>query len=208
MALANFGDLKSAVADWLLRSDLTARIPDFVKLAEAEIKRLVRRKTVRATLAVSTESTTLPADLAELRSIYPESGSPWQDAPLQIGTPEQVAEVRARHAAVSGRPLIGTVVDGALVVAPTPSQAYTYRITYFQALTALAADGDVNPILTEAPDIYLYGTLKHAAPFLEHDDRIATWQGLFSDAVEQLNDRRVREETAASLRKARLPAVF
>ncbi len=208
MAITTFAELKTAVANWLTRTDLTARTPEFVALCEAEIKRDVRRKTVRDTLAVAAESTTLPADLAELRSIYPETGLATLDRPLQIGTPEQVAEVRARHAAVAGRPVIAAVIDGNLVVAPTPDESYTFRITYFQKNVALVADGDTNAILTEAPDIYLYGTLKHSAPYLEHDERVALWKGLYDDAVAALNNVRVREETAASLKKARLPAVF
>ena len=39
MALGTFTELKDAIADWLDRSDLTARIPDFIALAEARINR-------------------------------------------------------------------------------------------------------------------------------------------------------------------------
>ena len=35
MALVNYSDLKTSIADWLNRSDLTATIPDFITLAES-----------------------------------------------------------------------------------------------------------------------------------------------------------------------------
>ena len=39
MALDNYANLKDAVADWLDRSDLDSRIPDFISLAEARVNR-------------------------------------------------------------------------------------------------------------------------------------------------------------------------
>ena len=39
MAITNYSELKSAIADWLDRTDLTDQIPDFITLAEARHKR-------------------------------------------------------------------------------------------------------------------------------------------------------------------------
>ena len=52
MALGTFTELKDAIADWLDRSDLTARIPDFIALAEARINRelRIRPMEVRSTM--------------------------------------------------------------------------------------------------------------------------------------------------------------
>jgi len=36
MALTTYTELKASIADWLNRSDLTAAIPDFISLAEAD----------------------------------------------------------------------------------------------------------------------------------------------------------------------------
>jgi hypothetical protein len=40
MAINNYTELVAAIAEWLARDDLTARIPDFVTLAEAKINRV------------------------------------------------------------------------------------------------------------------------------------------------------------------------
>ena len=37
MALSNYGELVASVADWLNREDLTALMPDIVRLAEQNI---------------------------------------------------------------------------------------------------------------------------------------------------------------------------
>ena len=38
MALANYSDLQASVASFLHRDDLTSEIPDFIKLAEADLQ--------------------------------------------------------------------------------------------------------------------------------------------------------------------------
>ena len=38
MALTTYSELQAAVASWLHRDDLTAQIPDFIRLAEADMQ--------------------------------------------------------------------------------------------------------------------------------------------------------------------------
>jgi hypothetical protein len=40
--ITNYGELKAEVADWINREDLTAKLPDFIRLAETEIYRDLR----------------------------------------------------------------------------------------------------------------------------------------------------------------------
>ena len=42
MAISTFAELKTAAANWLDRSDLTDRIPEFIALAEARFNRILR----------------------------------------------------------------------------------------------------------------------------------------------------------------------
>ena len=57
MALGTYTELKDAIADWLDRSDLTARIPDFIALAEARInrERRIRPMEVRSTIVTTAD---------------------------------------------------------------------------------------------------------------------------------------------------------
>jgi hypothetical protein len=122
MDLSSYTGLKSAIADFLNRDDLTTQIPGFIALTEAKVRREVRRKTVRTTLVVSAESTPLPADCAELRSASPLTGSPSRDLPLTLTTPEGLAVIRARTNGITGRPLALAITDGQLIVSPIPDQ--------------------------------------------------------------------------------------
>jgi hypothetical protein len=52
-----------------------------------------------------------------------------------------------------------------------------------------------NWLLTSSPDIYLYGALLQAAPYLQDDARIQTWATLYERA---LNDLRTADDRGAS----------
>ena len=135
MSLSNYVMLQAAVADWLNRTDLTSQIPDFVTLCEAEMKRRIRRTSTRTTISLSAEETTPPADMAELRSASLETGSPYQDVPLRLCTPEMLSARRSRAGAVAGRPTDMAIIAGKIVVSPAPDTTYTARIVYFVQLT-------------------------------------------------------------------------
>lgn len=205
--LSTYDGLRATVADYLQRTDLTAQIPAFIQLAEAQIKRRLRRKTVRTSLVIVQESTGLPADCAEVRSLHLLTSSRYRDLPLDVGTPEQLAQTRAAYSG-AGRPVRAAMIGGQLVVAPEPDSPYTADLVYFQQLSELSAANQTNDILQEAPDLYLFGALKEAAPFLEHDERIPVWSQKFDAGIEEMNVVREREETNASLRPVRLGRVF
>ena len=67
MAISTYAELKTAVADFLNRDDLTASIDTFIDLAESNLNRDVRhwRMQIRSTLAISSQYTTLPSDWLE-----------------------------------------------------------------------------------------------------------------------------------------------
>ena len=73
MALTTYTELKASLADWLNRSDLTTVIPDFIRLAEAQMERQLRTRQmiVRATasFAAAAEYGTVPDDFLEVKSI-------------------------------------------------------------------------------------------------------------------------------------------
>ncbi len=208
MALSTFTELKTSIADWLNRTDLTTQIPDFIALCEAEMNRRLRRTTTRDTITIAAAAVTPPTDMAELRSIYLVTGSVWQDKPIRVGTPEMVAERRARSGGTSGRPDTVAVFQNELLFAPDPDQSYDAEVIYFAKLTALSTTNTSNVVLVEAPDAYLYGALLQAEPYLEHDERTAVWREKFDAAIDQLNMVRSNEEFMASTREARLPRVF
>ena len=83
---------------------------------------------------------------------------------------------------------------------PTPSTSYTGEITYYAKVAALSADADTNWLLTNNPDVYLYGSLVHTAPYLREDPRVVLWSGLLAQAMDQIEDETVAARFGSPLR--------
>lgn len=209
MALTSYATLKTAIADWLNRTDLTTAIgADLIPLAEAEMKRRVRRSTESTTIYISAANMNGPSDMVEPMHLRLDSSDPTRDISLKLCTPEMLTDVRARAGGVEGRPTHYAFYDGQLQFAPTPDQSYDGILLYKQGFTALSDANTSNTILVDAPDIYLFGALLQAAPYLEHDERIAVWQMKFDNAIDQYNEQAERESYGAGFKEARLPVVF
>ena len=73
MAISTYAELKTSIANWLDRSDLTDVIPDFIALAETRHKRdfKIRRMETRVTAntIANTEYYTLPDNYVAMRNI-------------------------------------------------------------------------------------------------------------------------------------------
>lgn len=203
--LSTYTGLKDAVAQFLgQRTDLVDQIPAFIRLGEAEIARRLRRKTITKTVTIGQASTALPADCAELRNVRLVTSTRSQDRPLRQVTPEVLAETRSSYAA-SGRPIAFSVIGSDIILAPEPDAQYSVELRYFEKLVPLSDAVPTNGALADSPDLYLYSALLHAAPYLEHDERIVTWTGFVEKAFDQIEKQRTGEEMNASLHPARLP---
>ena len=71
---------------------------------------------------------------------------------------------------------------------------------YYARVPALTDVETFNWILTEYPDIYLYGSLVHAAPYLADDQRITVWAALYQSAVDALNQDNTKSRVSGPLR--------
>lgn len=185
MALSTFADLKSAVADFVNREDLTAVIPTFVALAEADMARKVRAIAMetRSTATLDAQYSGLPADWLETISLR-ISGA---DQRLTLASLAEIADLRAWNDDEAGQPTHYAHVAGGLELYPTPDDTYTAELVYYAKPTALSTDGSTNWLLTNHPDAYLYGALTHSAPYLKDDARVEIWASLYANAIQSIN---------------------
>lgn len=190
MSIANFGDLKASIASYLNRSDLTSYIPDFVRLAESRIyyggsdpypsvPLRVPALQAQATGTITASAIAFPTRFVEAIRIAAYSGSNgWT---LQYLSPDKLAEA----ANTSSLPRFYTYLNNTIQTAGTG--AATYALDYYQSLALLSVDADTNWILTNAPQIYLFGALTEAAPFIQDQSQITAWLGLFKSAIGAIN---------------------
>ena len=194
MSVTNYGELKSTISDFLNRSDLTSVIPTFIDFAEAEFNRnlRVRQMVARAEAVIDTRFSAVPADFVEAKDLVIVTGNPV--TPLQFVTQQEMAQLRSTSITTAGKPLYFSVVGGQFEMCPTPDAEYTLEMSYFAKITPLSDDSDTNWLLTDYPDIYLYTSLMHSAPYLKDDERTTVWAQLASKAKEELLSR----DTSAS----------
>ena len=194
MALSTYAELRTSIGDWLNRSDLSATIPDFISLAEAQIERTLRTRQmiVRANADFNAQYGTVPADFLEAKSLKLTSTNP--PTPLSFLTIDALDQQSSTYTA-SGKPKFFGVVGNQLRIQPAPDGTYTTELTYFAKLTKLSNSVTSNWLLASSPDIYLYGSLLQAAPYLQDDARIQTWATLYERA---LNDLRTADDRGAS----------
>lgn len=202
MAITTYSELKTAVADWLNRSDLTSAIPTFISLAEAQMNRTIRHRkmVVRADATLDTPYFAVPADwLENIR--FQLNTNPI--TPLVYVTPEQLIEDSQIYSS-AGQPMFYTMVGGQFQVLPEPDGEYEGELTYYGKIPALSDSNTTNWLLTESPDIYLYATLIQSAPYLKEDERTGIWTSLYQSLVEDMKVADERARIGSSKLKSRI----
>ena len=197
MAINSYSTLQTAVANWLDRDDLSARIPEFIALNEAIFNRILRIRPMETTVTASTTGGTksydLPTGYVQMRQIHLNT-SPI--TPLQYLTPEMMYRVWAGSS--SGKPHSYTIIGDKIFFGPTPDSAYDYVITYYKKFDSLSDSPTTNWVILNAADVYLYGTLLQAEPFLNNDQRIPVWERGLRQALSDLQEQDDKDRHSGS----------
>jgi hypothetical protein len=180
MDLDDYDGLVEAIADVLMRDDLTSQIPLFVRLCESSNRRSLRVGDMEtySTAEMVDGEVTLPTDFIEVIDIHGEDlYQSWSQ--ITLGQAQ-----RDYPAPSSGIPAFYSITGNVLKTYPNGGDG-DVSLIYYAAPPALTP-GNTNWLLTKAPDVYLYGSLKHSAPWLEDDNRIQVWEGLYQQALSEV----------------------
>jgi hypothetical protein len=184
MAITTYSELQSAVADFLNRDDLTSAIPTFISLAEADIARQLRHtnQEKRLTADLDERYEILPDDFLEMRRMSLSDGT--QLEPMS-GT--EMGDRRYKNQDVANQPQYYYITAGEIEFYPTPDDTYEMTMLYYARIPALSDTSTSNWLLTDYPDIYLYGALMHSAPYLADDARLQVWASMYTKAIGDAN---------------------
>jgi len=182
MSIATYSELKTAVANYLARTDLTDQIPDFIRFAELRLRRELRIRQMLKSVTTATtggDSTVeLPSDFLEIRD-FAVVTNPIQ--PLTYSSPAVFS--RNTRSTESGKPLDYTILASEFQLAPVPDGTYTLKLLYFAAPTFLGDTNSSNVFLANSPDALLYASLLEAEPYIMNDARINTWGTMYDRAI-------------------------
>ena len=196
MSITTYSELKTAIANWLNRDDLTSVIGDFISLTEADMDRKIRhwRMEQRATANIDARYTQLPQGFMEAVRFHLDV----DERPIDLVTPVYMQTKRQGNADTTGRPQVYSVIAGQIEVWPTPDATYTGELYYYARTTPLDDSNTSNWILDHFPDAYLYGALVHSAPYLVDDARAQVWASLYQNAIDGINGNNERAKFGGS----------
>lgn len=186
MAFTSYSELKTTIANYLARSDLTTQIPDFIRLGEIRLQRDLRTRQMLVVVTASTvsgDSTVgLPNDFLEMRDIHLNTTPATAVSYLSPN-----AFYSGARTTDSGKPVNYTVLGSELQLAPIPDTAYTLQMLYYAKPNALSDSVSSNVFLSNYPDALLYAALGEAEPYLMNDARLQTWAALYDRAINAIS---------------------
>lgn len=219
MAISTYSELQSAVADWLNRSDLTSVLPNFIALAEARFNREIRARRMLTTEEITIPTAgydldDLTGDYLEAKTLYINQGH------CEFVTQERALDYAYLYNNAVNKPWF-TIKGELLVLAPSSFPVYQApalsetdpllllddypialldstpgivgSLTYYTKIPALSISNTSNWLLSDHPDLYLYGTLVQTAPYLREDERVSVWNTIYDRLM---NDFRIADERA------------
>lgn len=203
MALATYSDLVTAIQEWLAEDTLLAnRAPDFIAFCESEMnygraaapgrepiegfRTLEMQKTELVTLIDGQTDYALPDDYLELQYMT-ETTNIYLPALTQQTATQMVAETEINELRYYA------YIGGGYRLKATPGADQELELGYYGRIPALSDSVPTNWVIDKHPDVYLYGSLIHASPYLLQDSRTSVWAGLYEQAREGV----IRSDNAA-----------
>lgn len=178
----NFGQLKTYIASWMNRNDLTAVIPTFIELAEDRIflgspdldTQPLRVGEMLVTNSAFTNP--LPSTWLELKRV-----SWFLDGTVKYPLEFLPLERIGMYEGIGGRPQYYSINGDTLVFGPTFSN--TVEVVYYARPAAMSADSDQNFLLANSPSVYLQACLMEAAIYLKDDASATRYATAFKNAI-------------------------
>lgn len=189
MAISNYTELQTFVAQWAHRSDLTSVMPDLIKIGESYLNRVIRTRAqdtvTDITASTSTRELAFPSRMLELCDLALVIDGR-QEKLQQVGTESFFSMIREE----SGRPYAYAVKDK-IEFDCIPDSAYTVKCHYFKSLD-IATDS-TNFLLTNYPDAYLFATMAALQSYTKSDP--SYYLGLMDKVVATINTNEARSKS-------------
>ena len=194
MALTDFNGLKSAIALWSKRDDVTDFLDDFISLAENDIDKSLQLRTnekrALATINNVDRFIVLPTGFIEMRSLRILVGSDWEDVMFRVPDSLNIKET-------AGTPYFYTI-NKQIEFDRVPDKSYQLEMVYYKKLTPLSITNTTNNVLTDYPDVYLYGSLAHLYRWARDEQNASYYDNFFNQSIARANMQEKRGRYGAS----------
>lgn len=183
-----YTQLKADIADYLHRTDLTDKIPLFIRLAEASLFREIHppEMETKATGVTVGELVTLPADFGALVKLTTTLG----------GTERSLEYITLPDVSAGGLPGEYSYDGGAIRIYGASDQAYT--IYYSATIPALSDTVASNWLLENGYDVYLYASALEGAKYIRDSEQVSALFNLTSQSVAAIKSKMKMQHLPAS----------
>jgi len=185
-----YSSLTSIVLQYLERSDTAVvnAIPTFITLAEfeiaQEIKTLGQLQLVQSQVSIGNPVLQKPARWRKTVSLNITDSSGNKN-PVLLRKYEYLTNYWPNNT-LTAQPLYYADTDwDHFYLAPTPDQAYTFELLYYERIQPLSSTNQTNWLTQNAPNAMLFGTLLQAVMFLKNDQR-TIFEQKYQEAIQAL----------------------
>lgn len=187
-----YNELKTGVADWLKRADLTSYIPDLILMGEKHLFRNARTRDMEAALSstISSGVIAVPADYVALKYAYID-GAPTTRVHRK---PADWIYTQYPNRTAEGLPKFIAREGSNFIFGPYPNSAYTVKGLYYKRLASIQSSA--NALFTNNPDLYLFAALAEAVAFMKDDARVALWTAKRDQILSEVNGEDMAEGAA------------
>lgn len=190
MSIGTYGELQTAVASWMAKSNLTSQIPDFITLASTRIYygsadpqmpsdpvRIPEMQS-RETPTITSGAFALPARYLETIRLRGSSGTTYWTmdyiSPLAFADLEDSTDYG----------YVYTILNGEVQFRGTQA---TVVHDYYARFSDFASSSDTNALLTLAPGVWLWSALIEASIYQRDDAQAMRAYKMYASAVRGVN---------------------
>lgn len=187
--------LTTALPKLLNKSASVLPVADLIAFGESDLAAALADRRMEQTLEYQTagELAPLPDDLRDIEA-------------LTVDGCEVTYLTQERYDSTpfcSGRPRYYTVSGKSLLFKAREGQQFTIRLRYLRGLCSLSSSNRTDWLQCQRPAARLYAAAVHAAPYLEDDARLPTWERMRDTEIAAIQSNYIRTPT-----KLRADAMF
>lgn len=212
--MTDYSTLQADVALWSARSDLTAQLPSFIRLAEAEIGRTVRvlemETDITLNVAGAANSVALPTGFLGFRHVFVANAN--QPKAVYI-SPDQFHEINNRPKDGFRELLDGALnytIEANLVKVDKPRGAndpIELNTTYFKRFDALTDTNTTHALIQAHYDLYLFMTLAKLWAFVMDTEEEQKYLRRYETVVDQIEATEIKRRRSGGPKRVRPPEV-
>lgn len=190
--ITNYSELQDAISAAMRRSDMGARIPSFIQLAEERINKELRVPILQTTssldVTADTQTVSLPDNCLEVAMVHLSGGG-------RIRRITQ-ADGDLRYSETDkGTPAEYYIYGNLIYLCPIPAQDGTIVVSYYRKVSALSDGNTTNDILSEYPGIYLHGALVEAYRHVRNAERMGESEIAYQQALVLANRQLIKQQS-------------